>query len=548
MIQCFICLKKGVCIFMKKTTLLKKLIAGAMACIMVIPAYMIDSNAQETSEDQPVTISGLANVSAKNEGEYWDYRDWLRLKNEKADNRTTNIPHISDISETMDYCNPLVSKNFFCIDLNGKEYPAKTTDYKECPTLSQVDTLTASYGKYLKKNPNIVFSDGATLCAVGEGLRLANGYEGMNTPYNVWTYNGYAPEQNSKHKEAIEKWNKARQILKDFCKKNKNVVYGFAFVVPNVNYSVEDINNNNHMSWRDMQGTYVLMYRAVNEGAFKRCKDTSPDYPAFALSDIENDYDDLDYYNFKTLPNDYSSISITVENLAKKPENSAVFRGFGKDWQDGVHYLAKGSTKQLSLLQYESQLYGASHCVTKYDGAIEWTSSNTKVATVSDGLVTAKKAGVATITAKCNGNIYKYRLSVFTKGKKTTKTTYTSTNCKKIVVRLKDMSGVESVRWNNPYSTNDEYMDSMCRPVMPKFTHAWRLDLDCSTKDGLGETNYIYGTTDTYEKKLSIIIGKGYYKNYAKKLKKGIEFKMNALVTYKDGSTEKIYYNLVFKK
>lgn len=527
---------------MKKTTLLKKLIAGAMACIMVIPAYMIDSNAQETSEDQPVTISGLVNVSAKNEGEYWDYRDWLRLKNEKADNRTTNIPHISDISETMDYCNPLVSKNFFCIDLNGKEYPAKTTDYKECPTLSQVDTLTASYGKYLKENPNIVM--GGTLTAATQALRIVNGYE-IDTEllkqagFHIWTYHGYAPEQNSKHQEAMDKWNEARQVLKEFCKENKYVIYDFAFAVPNINYSKENIKNKNYMSWRDMQGAYVLIYRAATEKNFKNIAKSE----LFPLSEIEFE----DYY-FETFPNDYSSISITVENLAKKPENSAVFRGFGKDWQDGVHYLAKGSTKQLSLLQYESQLYGASHCVTKYNGVIEWTSSNTKVATVSDGLVTAKKAGVATITAKCNGNIYKYRLSVFTKGKKTTKTTYTSTKCKKIVVRLKDMSGVESVRWNNPYSTDDSYVDSMCRPVMPKFTHAWRLDIDCSTKDGLRETDYIYGTTDTYEKKLSIIIGKGYYKNYAKKLKKGIKFKMNALVTYKDGSTEKIYYNLVFKK
>jgi len=57
---------------------------------------------------------------------------------------------------------------------------------------------------------------------------------------------------------------------------------------------------------------------------------------------------------------------------------------------------------------------------------VTWKSSNTKVATVSGGKITAKKAGTATITATCNGKTATCKVTV--KANTASKTTTTSKN------------------------------------------------------------------------------------------------------------------------
>lgn len=53
---------------------------------------------------------------------------------------------------------------------------------------------------------------------------------------------------------------------------------------------------------------------------------------------------------------------------------------------------------------------------TNISGNVTWTSSNTGVATVANGVVTAKKAGTATITASISGKTATYRITVKNRG------------------------------------------------------------------------------------------------------------------------------------
>lgn len=68
----------------------------------------------------------------------------------------------------------------------------------------------------------------------------------------------------------------------------------------------------------------------------------------------------------------------------------------------------------LSLSETKISLYvGNEHIlVAKSNSAVTWTSSNTSVATVSDGLVVAKAAGTATITAKTSKKSVKCTVTV----------------------------------------------------------------------------------------------------------------------------------------
>jgi uncharacterized protein YkwD len=69
--------------------------------------------------------------------------------------------------------------------------------------------------------------------------------------------------------------------------------------------------------------------------------------------------------------------------------------------------LTAGGTKTLSVRYNPTN--------TTVNKSVSWSSSNTSVATVSGGKVTAKKAGSATITAKCNGKTA--RCNIYVKAK-----------------------------------------------------------------------------------------------------------------------------------
>lgn len=62
----------------------------------------------------------------------------------------------------------------------------------------------------------------------------------------------------------------------------------------------------------------------------------------------------------------------------------------------------KASPDSVKLSQSSASLYTGNQLILKAtaSGSVSWSSSNTSVATVSDGIVTAKSAGTATITAK----------------------------------------------------------------------------------------------------------------------------------------------------
>lgn len=63
-----------------------------------------------------------------------------------------------------------------------------------------------------------------------------------------------------------------------------------------------------------------------------------------------------------------------------------------------------GKTESLSVSYYPTN--------TTASKTVTWTSSNTKIATVASGKVTAKAPGTATITAKCAGKTATYKVTV----------------------------------------------------------------------------------------------------------------------------------------
>lgn len=88
----------------------------------------------------------------------------------------------------------------------------------------------------------------------------------------------------------------------------------------------------------------------------------------------------------------------------------------------------------LSLYQKKKNYY------ITVSGEVQWSSSNKKVATVKNGVVTGKKAGKATITAKHKGK--KYRCRVVVRKLKTLRANYS----KKVTFRgkLKTVTGIHA--------------------------------------------------------------------------------------------------------
>ncbi|MBR1732004.1 MAG: Ig-like domain-containing protein [Ruminococcus sp.] len=70
---------------------------------------------------------------------------------------------------------------------------------------------------------------------------------------------------------------------------------------------------------------------------------------------------------------------------------------------------------------------------------VKWSSSNKKIATVSKGKVTGKKAGTATVTAKYKGKSYKCKVTV--KGKSVKKGSFTVYKNETMTLQLKNSAG-----------------------------------------------------------------------------------------------------------
>ena len=81
---------------------------------------------------------------------------------------------------------------------------------------------------------------------------------------------------------------------------------------------------------------------------------------------------------------------------------------------------------------------------------ITWSSNNKKIATVSKkGVVTAKKAGKANITAKVNGKKYVCKVTVKNKKVQLNKKTVTLEAGKKVTLKLKNAPKKKKITWSS---------------------------------------------------------------------------------------------------
>ena len=106
---------------------------------------------------------------------------------------------------------------------------------------------------------------------------------------------------------------------------------------------------------------------------------------------------------------------------------------------------------EYKLSKSKLSLYVGGKATLKLSGAVgtvKWTSSDTKVATVSSkGVVTAKKAGKATVAAKISGKSFKCAVTVKTKPVKLSQSSVTLNAGKKFTLKVTGASG--KVKWSS---------------------------------------------------------------------------------------------------
>lgn len=470
-------------------------VTGVMADEQETVTRYVEGIANITTEESKQKL--IMDLNAENMIEYCTYTklfdddfgfiNSINLRHGYYTSETKNL------SETMDYCNPLIGSDYKCIGLNGENYvpmvkTVKKTDSGEYLTtrfqsLSKEEELNATYKEFLKDYNIKLDSDllneakiRALQIGSGYDIEKCSGYSKEANPkiepidYNVWTYNGYGPEQSSEHAEAEEKWKEARKILADFQKEHKYVAYGFAFAIPNISLN----KYLNVTSWRDFKGTYVLLYKEITEeemknmktknilaGTDSNCNFSIQDCPCLSLRSCGGEYL-ANGYQFE----DFSTTQTQLKQIEENYSTGLATATYKISYPEKYNfYMEVGKEETLQVMEYRNKQYVISKenrdsydkdiVPTYHDSDLTWTSSNPRVATVSGGVVTAKKQGRATISTNFNGKTYKCQVTVYSKDKQFTEDTYVSENGETINVRLKDYIGVKQVKWGIGYNKNE---------------------------------------------------------------------------------------------